>query len=75
MNKTFFSNTKLQFSEKSKLFETLLKDPEIPLEIFQEAQPHIHLWHTDRLKWPVVYMRHYIPVKAPHMDLTETMDP
>lgn len=34
----FYFNTKLQFSEKSKLFEALLKDPEISLEIFQEAQ-------------------------------------
>lgn len=38
------------------------------------ALSYIHLWHTGRLKWFVVYMRHYIPVKAAHMDLTETVD-
>lgn len=37
--KKFCSDTKIKFSEKSRLFGAQVKDPEISLEIFQEAQP------------------------------------
>jgi len=68
----FYSDTKIKFSEKSRVFGWAhLKDPEISLEILQKAQPcpTYHHWHTNHLKWLVVNKRHYIPVKAAHMDL------